>query len=211
MKIKRMMNIAILASGNGSNFEAIAKAYQAGRLRGIRVKLLLTDKKNAYVRKRAAKCKIKDIFLDPAKLNTRQDYDKELVRILNKEKVDFVVLAGFMRVLSSYFVRKFKNRILNIHPALLPAFKGTSAIARGYDYGVKLTGVTVHFVDERIDHGPIILQRAVAIEDKESLASLEKKIHRLEHKLYPQALKLLVDGRLQIYKRKVKILKSSRK
>ena len=200
-----MKNIAILASGRGTNFEAIAKAIKTGKLKA-NLKLLITDNENAYVRKRAKKFKVKDIFVDPKKFKNRIDFDKEIVKILKREKIDLVVLAGFMRILSGYFVKKFKNKILNIHPAILPAFKGTNAIERAYNYGCKVTGVTIHFVDEKVDHGPIILQEVVKIEEEMSLEKLEEKIHRLEHKLYPKAIKLFLKGRLKVKGRNVKII-----
>ena len=200
------MNIAILASGKGTNFEAIVRAVKKGDIRNVQVKLLVTDREEAFVRKRARRLKIKEVFIDPSNFSFREDFEKALVRVLVREKVELVVLAGFMRILSSYFIKKFKNRILNIHPSLLPAFKGVNAIERAYKYGVKITGVTVHFVDEKVDHGPIILQGAVKVKPGESLEEVEKKIHKLEHKLYPQAIKLLVEKRLKIKGRCVEII-----
>jgi phosphoribosylglycinamide formyltransferase-1 len=199
-----MKNIAILASGRGTNFEAIAKAIKKGTLKA-NLKLLITDNKNAYVRERAKKFKVKDIFIDPKKFKNRVNFDKEIVKILKKEKIDLVILAGFMRILSRYFVKKFKNKILNIHPAILPAFKGVNAIERAYNYGCKITGVTIHFVDEKVDHGPIILQGVVKIEEGMSLEELEEKIHKLEHKLYPKAIKLFLEGRLKVRGRNVQV------
>lgn len=201
-----MVNIAVLASGRGTNFEAIAKAIKSKRLKGVRIKALVTDKEEALVRKRAKTFGIKDIFVNPKNFRNREDFDKALLRIMRDEKIDLVVLAGFMRILSSYFVKKFKNRILNIHPAILPAFKGTNAIERAYNYGVKVTGVTVHFVDDKVDHGPIILQKSLYIQEGESLAHLEERIHCIEHKLYPKAIKLLVERRLKIKGRHVEIV-----
>ena len=128
-------------------------------------------------------------------------------KILRNEKIDLIVLAGYMRVLSSYFVKSFENKILNIHPAILPAFGGVDAIKRAYDYGCKLTGVTVHFVDEQVDHGPIILQAPIEIKKDMSLNKLEEEIHKLEHKLYPLAIKLFVNKRLKLRGRHVKITK----
>jgi len=198
------MNIAVLASGRGTNFEAIAKAVKKGFIRA-KLKLLITDKENAGVRERAKKFAVKDIFIDPKNFKTRKDFDREVVRILRKEKINLVVLAGFMRIITPYFVKAFKNRILNIHPAILPSFKGVGAIERAYNYGVKITGVTVHFVNEEVDTGPIILQEALKIREKESLQSLEERIHKLEHRLYPLAVKLFLERRLKIKGRKVEI------
>lgn len=199
------MNIAILASGNGTNFEAIAKAVKQGYIKA-NIKLLLTDKENAFVRKRAARFNIRELYIDPRKFNSRLDYDKEILGLLKKEKIDLIVLAGFMRILSLEFVKFFKNKILNIHPALLPAFKGEDAIRMAYDCGSKVTGVTVHFVDEKVDNGPIILQEAVSIDEGMTLPELEEKIHRIEHKLYPYVIKLYIQKRLKARGRHVKII-----
>jgi phosphoribosylglycinamide formyltransferase-1 len=198
------MNIAMLASGNGSNFQALARAVKRGYIRAS-IKMLVVDNKDAYVRVRAKRFKIKDIFIDPKQFKTRIDFDKALFKILKAEKIDLVVLAGFMRIVSPYFVKAFKNRILNIHPALLPAFRGEHAIERALTYGCKVTGVTVHFVDENIDCGPIVLQGVVTIEKGMKLSDLEKKIHRLEHALYPKAVKLFVEKKLNVKNRIVTI------
>lgn len=197
-----MINIAILASGKGSNFSAIVQAQRKG-LFSANIKLLITDKETAFVRQRAKKIGIKDIFVDPEKFKNRGEFDKELVRILKKEKINLVVLAGFMRILSPYFVKSFKNKILNIHPAILPAFKGADAIKKAFDYGVKFTGVTVHFVDEKVDHGPIILQEIVKITSYMKIEELESAVHKLEHRLYPLVIKLFVENKLTIKNRRV--------
>ncbi len=199
------MNIAILASGNGSNFEAIAKAVKRGYIKAS-IKVLLTDCGTAYVRQRARRNKINDIFIDPAKFKSRIAFDREIVRILKEERIGLIVLAGFMRILSADFVKKFRNSILNIHPALLPAFRGEDAIKRALKYGCKVTGVTVHFIDEKVDNGPVILQEAIKIKKGETPENLEKRIHKLEHRLYPLAIKLFTEKRLKIKNRNVEIL-----
>ena len=191
------MNIAVLASGNGSNFEAIVKAQKRGCFKA-KIKLLLVDKIEAFARQRARRLGVREMFLDPKNYSSAYNFDRKVVQILKKEKIGLVVLAGYLRVLSSYFVKSYKNRILNIHPALLPSFKGTQSIERAFQYGCKITGVTVHFVDEKVDHGPIIFQEPVKIEKGMSLRGLEKKIHQLEHKLYPLAIKLFSEGKLKI-------------
>lgn len=199
------MNIAILASGNGSNFEAIAKAAKRGYIKSP-IKILITDKANAFARERARKNRIKDTFVNPLDFDSRSAFDKEIIKILNKEKIELVVLAGFMRILSAEFVTKFRGRILNIHPALLPAFRGENAIERALDYGCKITGVTVHFIDEKVDNGPVVLQEAIKIKKGETLKNLEARIHKLEHKLYPLAVKLFTEKRLKIKNRNVEII-----
>jgi len=199
------MNIAILASGNGSNFEAIAKAVKRGYIKAS-IKVLITDKYNAFARTRARRNNIKDVFVDPRKFGSRAGFDKEIIRILKAEDIDLVILAGFMRILSTDFVKRFHNSILNIHPALLPAFRGERAIERALKYGCKVTGVTVHFIDEKVDNGPVILQEAIKIKRGETPENLEKRIHKLEHKLYPLAVKLFVEKRLKIKNRNVEII-----
>lgn len=200
------MNIAVFASGFGSNFQAIADAIKKGKIKKAKLKLLVTDRENSFARVRAKKMGIKDVFIDPGLFKKREEHEREIAKILKREEIELIVLAGYMRVLTGYLVKKYRNRILNIHPALLPAFKGVSGIEDAFKYGVKVTGVTVHFVDERVDHGPIILQEPVKIRDKDSLKSLEERIHKVEHTLYPEAIKLFVEGRLKIKGRKVEIL-----
>ncbi|MCK5393804.1 MAG: phosphoribosylglycinamide formyltransferase, partial [Candidatus Omnitrophica bacterium] len=143
------MNIAILASGNGSNFEALVKASNQKKIQS-KIKLLITDKENAFVRERAKKNNIEDIFVDPNKFESRLDFDKYIIKILLNKKIDLILLAGYMRILTPFFTKKFKNKILNIHPSILPSFKGTNSIARALDFGCKVFGVTVHFVNEHL-------------------------------------------------------------
>ena len=200
-----MKNIAVLASGNGTNFGALAKAICKQKLKA-KIKLLITDKRNSFVRKRAENLGIRNIFINPREFKSRLEFDKRIVKILRKERIDVVILAGYMRIISPFFVKSFNQKILNIHPALLPAFKGTNAISRAFKYGCKVTGVTVHFIDEKVDHGPIILQEAVEIEKGMNEEKLEDKIHRLEHKLYPQALKLILDKKVRVRGRYVKVI-----
>ncbi|MCF7874667.1 MAG: phosphoribosylglycinamide formyltransferase [Candidatus Omnitrophica bacterium] len=203
--MKTKTNLAILASGNGSNFEAIIKAVKKGYL-SIGKCILITDKKDAYVRERAKKYKIKEIFVDPASFKNKKEYEKKLVEIHDKEKIDLIALAGYMKILSPFFVKYFKNKILNIHPSLLPSFSGKDAIENAYNYGCKITGVTVHFVSNAVDSGPIIMQKTVSIEEGMQLDELENKIHKTEHKLYPKAIRLFLKNKLKIEGRRVKII-----
>jgi len=202
------MNIAVLASGNGSNFEAIVKAFKKKPSKVICVKLLIVDNENAYARARAKKLKVNNVFIDPKKFKSKKDFEKAIIKNLRQEKIGLVVLAGYMRILSPYFLKEFKNKILNIHPALLPAFKGGNSIVDAFKHGVKATGVTVHFVDEKVDHGPIISQVAVKIKETDTLATLKKRIHKVEHSLYPEAINLFCQGRLSIKGRVVKLKKT---
>ena len=144
--------------------------------------------------------------MDPEKYTNREEFDKQILDILEKNKIDLVVLAGYMFLLTPVLINAYKQRILNIHPALLPSFKGTHGIKEAYDYGVKISGVTVHFVDEELDHGPIIMQAPVYIGSKDNVESFEKKIHEVEHKIYPLAVKLFCMGKIKIKGRKVEIL-----
>ncbi len=197
-----MKNIAVFASGNGTNLSAISDNIAKGVLKA-RIALVVSDCKDAFALQRAKKAGIKTLLFDPKKFETKEDYEKYIEANLKKEKVELIVLAGFMRIVSPYLIRKYKNRILNIHPALLPAFKGGHAIKDAFEYGAKVTGVTVHLVDEKVDHGPIILQEAVAIADTDSLKSLEEKIHKVEHKLYSEAIGRILSASFRIKGRKV--------
>lgn len=196
------MNIAVFASGNGTNFQAIARAVRSGSIRA-RLALLVSDNPAAYAIERARRLGIKALVVRREDFFRSEDFEEAISRRLKKEKIGLIVLAGFMRLLSPRFVRAHKNRIVNIHPALLPSFKGTKSIKDAFEYGVKVTGVTVHFVDEKMDHGPIILQQAVPVRPRDTLRALEARIHNAEHRLYPQAIRLFVEGRLKIRGRKV--------
>lgn len=197
------MNIAVFVSGNGTNLQAIIDRVSAGEIKA-KIALVVSDNKDAYALARAKKAGIETFILHPKVFKTREDYDKKIIEELKRHNIELVILAGFMRLLSGYFAREYKNKIMNIHPALLPAFKGTRGIMDAFRYGVKKTGVSVHFVDEELDHGPIILQEAVTISEDDTPETLEEKIHKVEHRLYPQAIRLFVEGKLKIEGRKVK-------
>ena len=198
------MNIAVFASGRGTNFGAIIRAVKKGKIKAG-LSLLVCDNPRAAVIHKAKRAGIKVALVKREDSSSKNDFEAEIIRHLEENKIDLIVLAGFMRILGPGLVQKYKWRILNIHPALLPSFKGEQGIKDAFDYGVKVTGVTVHFVDEETDHGAIILQKEVAIEEDDTLESLEAKIHRAEHKLYPEAIKLFTEGRLNIEGRKVRI------
>ncbi|MDD5692223.1 MAG: phosphoribosylglycinamide formyltransferase [Candidatus Omnitrophica bacterium] len=198
------MNLAIFASGQGSNFSAIVKAIKRGKVKARSV-LLVCDKPDARVIGRAKKAKVAVILVRREDFASRIDFETAISQRLKSYKIDLIALAGFMRMLSPGFVRKYRNRIINIHPSLLPAFKGSHAIKDALEAGVASTGVTVHFVDEEMDHGPVILQQEVRITNKDTLASLEKRIHSVEHKLYPQAIRLFFEKKIKIKGRKVEI------
>lgn len=198
------MNIAVFASGKGSNFSAIARAIKKGDIKA-NLALLVCDNPDAGAIIRAKQAKVKTALVKREDFGNKREFEAKIIECLKQNKIDLIVLAGFMRILSPEFVHKYKGRIINIHPAILPSFKGAHAIKDAFDYGIKVTGVTVHFVDERMDHGPIILQKALCVEETDTLESIEEKIHRIEHRLYPQAIKLFAEGRLEIAGRKVSI------
>ncbi len=198
------MNIAVFCSGYGSNLQAIIDKTTDGYI-PAKIALVVCDNDQAFALKRAEKAGIETLILDPRKFNTREAFDKEVIKELRNKKVSLVVLAGFMRLLSGHFIKEYENRIINIHPSLLPSFKGTHGVRDALEYGVKVTGPTVHFVDEKLDHGPIILQRSFDIKDDETEEGLLERMHKEEHKIYPEAIKLYVEGKLKIKGRRVTV------
>ena len=178
------MRIAVLASGNGTNFEALAKTFKK------EVVLLLSNNKKAEALKRAKRLGVKSKVVLAEKFPSKLDYDKQIIALLEKEKIELVLLAGYMRIVTPYFVRKYKDRILNVHPSLLPLFPGLGAIKRVFKSTNSKTGVTVHVVDEGVDSGKAILQKTIQIKPDDSIQSLTKKIQSLEYKLYSEAVKV---------------------
>lgn len=201
------MNIAILASGNGSNLQALIDAEKAGDLSTGRIVLVLSDKKEAFALKRAARAGIETEVQEKDLFSCRKEYDGELLRKLERRKIDLIVLAGFMRILSIEVVKAYSGKILNVHPALLPAFKGGNAIREAYDYGVKVTGVTVHLVDEEVDTGPILAQEVVRVTQDQGIDGLEEAIHKAEHDLYPKVVRDFIDKKYEVEGRKTRYLK----
>ncbi len=199
---KSGLNLAIFASGNGSNFSAIVKAVRKGYIK-VKSMILVCDQPEAFVIKRAQNAKIRVILLRREDFTSRADFEEAIIMRLRSYKIDLIALAGFMRILSASFVKEYHNRIMNIHPSLLPDFKGAQAIKDAFNHKAPTTGVTVHFIDKEVDSGPIILQQKIKIGKKDTLASLEKKIHALEHKLYPEAIRLFINAKLKIKSGKV--------
>lgn len=199
------MKIAVLASGGGTNLQAIIDSIENKYLKFSKIELVLSNNKNAYALERAEKNGLQTLYLNPKDFNSRDEYDQKIVEILKEKNIDLIVLAGYLRWISKYFVDSFKNKIINIHPSLLPSFKGLHAIEQAYEYGVKISGVTVHFVDETEDGGTIIAQEKIRIEDGESLESFEEKIHKIEHKLYPEVISLIEKNSISIKGRKANI------
>jgi len=196
------LRLGVLASGRGSNLQAIIDAIEAGRL-SARIEVVLSDRAHAEALGRARRHGIKAIFVDPKACDDRNVFDSALVNILQVHQVELVCLAGFMRLLTPTFLAEFPGRVMNIHPALLPAFAGLHAQRQALEHGVRVAGCTVHFVDEGVDTGPIVLQAAVPAFDDDTEETLSARILVEEHKLYPQAIQLFAEGRLEIKGRRV--------
>jgi len=194
--------IGVLLSGRGSNFEALAASVAAGRVPNAEISIVVSNRETAQGIEKARARGIEARVI-PSKGLERDTYDKLVVAALREKNVDLVCLAGYMRLLSPHFVKEYPQRILNIHPSLLPSFPGLESQRQALDYGAKFAGCTVHFVDENLDAGPIILQAAVAVEDHDTEASLSEKILREEHRIYTEAVKLVLAGNYKITGRRV--------
>jgi phosphoribosylglycinamide formyltransferase 1 len=202
-----LINLGVLISGRGSNMKAILSEIKAGKIKNVRPSIVISNNPDASglrVASETFRIPIKVVLSDATK---GWDYDQRIVSVLNEHDVTpksgLVCLAGFMRIISPEFVRLYKHRIMNIHPGLLPSFPGLHAQKQAIEYGVKVAGCTVHFVDEGVDSGPIILQKAVGVLDSDSEETLSSRILREEHKLYPLSVKLFVDGKIEVKGRKV--------
>jgi phosphoribosylglycinamide formyltransferase 1 len=194
--------IGILLSGRGSNFEALADSVSAGRIPNAEISVVISNKQGAPGLERAAARNIPARAI-PSKGLERETYDRQVAAVLHEYKVDLICLAGYMRLLSPYFVAAFPQRILNIHPSLLPSFPGLESQKQALDYGVKFAGCTVHFVDENLDAGPIILQSAVPVLDSDDEDTLSERILKEEHRIYTQAVKIILEGNYKIAGRRV--------
>ncbi len=202
-----MTNIAVLVSGRGSNLQAMIDSIEDGYLKA-RISVVVSDVGDAYALTRAKKHGIDAVFINPENFTSKELYEKEIVNVLKTHDAKLLLLAGYMRILGKTLLLSYRNRILNIHPALLPAFTGLHAQKQAFDHGVKVAGCTVHFVDETLDGGPIILQRCVEVKENDTLETLADRILEQEHKIYPEAVKLFIENRLRIEGKKVKILQS---
>ncbi|MGA2122539.1 MAG: phosphoribosylglycinamide formyltransferase [Methanoregula sp.] len=198
--------IAVLASGRGSNFQAVIDAIAAGKV-PARCVALITDNPKAYAIERAEKAHIPVRMVDFAAFPTREAYERALLVAMQEARADLYVLAGYMRILGSEVVRAFPGRMMNIHPALLPSFTGLHAQRQAVLHGVKVSGCTVHFVDESLDGGPIILQTCVPVQDDDDEESLADRILEREHECFPEAIRLFCEDRLEIVGRKVRVRK----
>ncbi len=198
-----MKNIGILLSGRGSNFEAIAKNVTAGKIPGARIAVLISNKPSAGGIETARRMGIETLVI-PSKGKDRTEHDKEVVAALQQHKVDLICLAGYMRLLSPWFVQQFPQRILNIHPSLLPAFPGLEAQQQAFAYGVKVSGCTVHFVDEELDHGAIIIQKSIPILDSDDEHTVAARILEQEHIAYTEAINIVLKGDFAIKGRRLR-------
>ncbi|MBT9166970.1 MAG: Phosphoribosylglycinamide formyltransferase [Syntrophomonadaceae bacterium] len=194
--------IAVLASGSGSNLQAILDAMDRGEILDAEVVLVISDRKEAYALERAKRRNIPTKYLRAKDYVSREEFDRKAVCFLEEVQTDLVLLAGYMRIITPVFLLSFEQRVLNIHPSLLPAFPGGHGVTDALAYGVKVSGCTVHFVDEGMDTGPILLQEAVPVYDDDTVETLHERIRQLEHKLYPKAINLWVQGKIKLIGRR---------
>jgi phosphoribosylglycinamide formyltransferase-1 len=194
--------IAVLASGAGTNLQALLDDPQVGP----QIVLVVSDRARAVALERARARAVKAVALEPSNYTSRDEFDRALTGLLEEEAIEFVLLAGYMRILGASTVRAFRDRILNVHPSLLPAFPGARSVRDALDWGVKVTGATVHLVDEEVDHGPVVLQEPVLVLPDDDERALHQRIQAVEHRLLPRAARLLAEGRLKVEGRLVHVL-----
>jgi len=202
MKAKTILGI--LVSGSGSNLQSIIDNIEQGKLDAT-IGVIISNRADAYALERARRHHIPAVVVEHAAFSSRDDFDLKMIEILRSYSVELVVMAGFMRILTETFLNAFPMQILNIHPALLPSFQGLHGQERAFDYGVKFSGCTVHFADTGVDTGPIIMQAVVPVFDDDTAESLQQRILKEEHRIYPQAIRLYTEGRLEIRGRRVLI------
>lgn len=205
MLMVKKVNTGVMVSGSGTNLQAIIERAESGEL-PVNVACVISDRENAFGLERARKHSIPAHFVDPGNFQTRRDHEDAIISLLKKFDVELVVLAGYMRLLTKHLIGEFGNRIINIHPALLPSFPGTDGYGDAWRYGVKVSGCTAHFVDEGCDTGPIILQGVNPVEPDDTFESFRERGLKIEHRILPEAVKLYCEGRLLIEGRKVRIL-----
>ena len=202
------LRVAVLASGRGSNLQAIIDAIEAGQVQA-QIVAVISNKKDAVALDRARKHGLPELFVDPKPFagqpDSREAYDRVLLEVLQQQHVELVLLAGYMKIVTAVLVNVFANRMMNIHPSLLPSFPGLEVQRKAIDWGCKLAGCTVHFVTEGVDEGPIIVQAAVPVLDSDTSEALAARILEQEHKIYPQAVQLFAEGRLKVNGRQVQI------
>lgn len=196
------LRLGVMASGRGSNLQSIMDAAAAGKIKA-EVAVVFSDNKDAFALERARKAGIPALYLNPRDFGLKDEYEKAVLEILNEHGVQLVCLAGYMRIVGRVILNAFPNRVINIHPALLPSFPGLHGQQQAWEYGVKFSGCTVHFVDEGMDTGPIIIQAVVPVYDDDTADTLADRILEQEHKIYPEAIGLIAEGRLKLNGRKV--------
>ncbi len=201
-----MIKLAILISGSGTNLQSIIDNINSGYIKNGEIAVVISNNPDAYGLIRAKKHNIPVAVINHKDFSSRESFEEKLINEIEKFNADYVILAGFMRVLTKKFILHFHQKILNIHPALLPSFPGTNGQKQAFDYGVKFSGCTVHFVDEGTDTGPIIVQAVVPVLQNDTVESLKKRILSQEHKIFPYAIKLLLEDKLKITGRKVEII-----
>lgn len=199
------MKIAVFASGSGSNFAAIMEAIERQELTGVEVELLVCDKPGAYVLERAAQYEVPAFVFRAQEYPDKQSFEQEILGRLEALGIELIVLAGYMRLIGETLLKAYGGRMINLHPSLLPAFTGKDAVGQAYRYGVKITGITIHFVDEGMDTGPIIMQESVPVYGSDDEETLARRIHSQEHRLLPQAVQLIADGKVKLNGRQVYI------
>ena len=196
------VKIAVLVSGRGSNLQAVMDSIDKGYIKNATINVVISNKANAYALERARNHGINAVFLDPGEYG-RDEYDRAILNVLSQYDTDLLLLAGYFRILGNEIIKAYRNRIMNIHPSLLPAFKGLHAQKQAFEYGVKVAGCTVHFVDEGLDSGPIILQKCVPVLTGDTEETLTARILDQEHVIYPEAVRLFTEGKLKIEGRNV--------
>ncbi|MHB8101411.1 MAG: phosphoribosylglycinamide formyltransferase [Methanosarcina sp.] len=192
-----VVKIAVLVSGRGSNLQAIIDSIERGYIKNAEINVVISNKADAYALERARSHGVNAVFLDPSEYD-KAKYDREILNVLKRDNTDLLLLAGYFRLLGNEIIEAYRNKILNIHPSLLPAFKGLHAQKQAFEYGVKVAGCTVHFVDEGLDSGPIIIQSCVPVLQGDTEETLTDRILEKEHIIYPEAVRLFVEGKLKI-------------
>ncbi|MBW2636477.1 MAG: phosphoribosylglycinamide formyltransferase [Deltaproteobacteria bacterium] len=201
---KKKLSLGVLVSGSGSNLQSIIDSIERGILNAS-IEIVISNNPDAFALERASKHNLESIVIDHAEFQAREDFDRKMIDVLTSHSVDLVIMAGFMRILSPLFLKSFPMKIINIHPALLPSFQGLHAQRQAFDYGVRFSGCTVHFANEGVDTGPIIIQSVVPVYEDDTEESLQKRILKEEHRIYPQAIQFIAEGKVEISGRKVKI------
>jgi len=202
--MKRKVKLGVLVSGSGSNLQSIIDHIEKGFL-DAEIRMIISNNPEAYALVRARKHGIPYTVMEHRYFSAREGFDRKMIEVFNVSGVELIIMAGFMRILSPFFLAAFPMRIMNIHPALLPSFPGMHAQKKAFDYGVKFSGCTVHFADEGVDTGPIIIQAIVPVYDHDTDETLAQRILKEEHRIYPKAIQLYAEGKLEVVGRKVRV------